>query len=530
MSYDALQPQEEPVLDASIPTSEEVDNYDPALENLQNQSPIKALIMSAPAFVASVLIHLLLIAVLAAVYLPQIMERQQTLESAISELQEIEDLDELFEEDVTQELNLDITNDMVVDQDLQMQETEMAIEAAPALQIETASLGDPTLFAGLVSSAGSSGGDLSGRKNQGALIASSGGNEHSQRSVATSLAWFARCQLPDGSWSYNHGLAPEFRGKARNAATKPAASVARMSATAMAILPYLGSGVTHKDAGKYRNTIRDGLTYIKNNAIRKKEGVCFYEPRTSHQMYHQGVVTIAVCEAAAMTRDKDLSDMAQGGIRYLCWAQHDQGGWRYSPKQPGDTSGFGWAFMALKSGQMAYLTVPPVTVKKAKHFLDNVTGFDGGSKYGYLTNNANAHDGKPRDVKSIKGTTAIGLLCQMYLGWRADNPALQKGADFLANDCGPDANNLYYSYYATQVLHHLGGERWNKWNQKMRDDLVRTQEKNGIEAGSWAQGGWMDEGGRLHCTSFATMILEVYYRHLPIYKKQTTTTEFPLDD
>jgi hypothetical protein len=37
-----------------------------------------------------------------------------------------------------------------------------------------------------------------------------------------------------------------------------------------------------------------------------------------------------------------------------------------------------------------------------------------------------------------------------------------------------------------------------------------------------------EKGGRLYCTSMATMILEVYYRHMPIYGKQAATEDFPL--
>ena len=37
-----------------------------------------------------------------------------------------------------------------------------------------------------------------------------------------------------------------------------------------------------------------------------------------------------------------------------------------------------------------------------------------------------------------------------------------------------------------------------------------------------------DKGGRLYCTSLATMILEVYYRHLPIYGKKAAEDEFEL--
>jgi hypothetical protein len=36
-----------------------------------------------------------------------------------------------------------------------------------------------------------------------------------------------------------------------------------------------------------------------------------------------------------------------------------------------------------------------------------------------------------------------------------------------------------------------------------------------------------DIGGRLYCTSMATMVLEVYYRHLPIYRNQSVEQEFP---
>jgi hypothetical protein len=35
------------------------------------------------------------------------------------------------------------------------------------------------------------------------------------------------------------------------------------------------------------------------------------------------------------------------------------------------------------------------------------------------------------------------------------------------------------------------------------------------------------KGGRLYCTSMATMILEVYYRHLPIYRAQASEEAFP---
>ena len=33
-------------------------------------------------------------------------------------------------------------------------------------------------------------------------------------------------------------------------------------------------------------------------------------------------------------------------------------------------------------------------------------------------------------------------------------------------------------------------------------------------------------GGRLYCTALATMILEVYYRHMPLYTDLSTKDKF----
>jgi len=80
-------------------------------------------------------------------------------------------------------------------------------------------------------------------------------------------------------------------------------------------------------------------------------------------------------------------------------------------------------------------------------------------------------------------------------------------------------------------MRHWEGDVWKKWNTAMRDQLVQSQAQKGHETGSWFMpaGHVSDRGGRLYSTSMATMILEVYYRHLPIYRKQSTEEDFPLD-
>ena len=66
----------------------------------------------------------------------------------------------------------------------------------------------------------------------------------------------------------------------------------------------------------------------------------------------------------------------------------------------------------------------------------------------------------------------------------------------------------------------------------MRDFLVTTQSKDGVEKGSWffnPIGLSQEAGGRLYVTSLACMTLEVYYRYLPLYSEDAVADDFPLD-
>lgn len=344
-------------------------------------------------------------------------------------------------------------------------------------------------------------------KSRSAAVAKYGGSKGSEAAVALALKWLAEHQYPDGGWSFDH-----TRGSCANRCKNAGALAdARSGATAMALLPFLGAGQTHKE-GDYKETVRRGLLFLMKQ--QKSDGG--YN-EGGGRMYSHGLAAICLSEAYAMTHDRVLERPAQGALNFITAAQDPVGGgWRYTPKQAGDTSAVGWQIMALKSGHMGYLVVPPTTVKGANAFLDSVSA-ESGAYYGYTG------PGKGGS------TTAVGLLCRMYLGWKQDNPALERGVEFLSNR-GPSPTDMYYNYYATQVMRQHGGEHWEKWNNKMRDQLVNAQDKEAHQNGSWHFNGGhgASQGGRLYNTSMSTMTLEVYYRHMPIYGKQATTEDFPL--
>ena len=270
----------------------------------------------------------------------------------------------------------------------------------------------------------------------------------------------------------------------------------------MAILPFLGTGQTHKE-GDYKETVKGGLSYLTTHM--KQDG-SMHEGQGS--MYSHGLGSLALCEAYAMTHDKALMAPAQASLDFIAYAQDPVGGgWRYSPRQRGDTSVTGWHIMALQTGQTACLQVPPKTIDRATKFLDSVqTGI--GESYGYTT------PGKGM------ATTAIGILSRMHFGWKRDHDALRRGVEFLSHQ-GPSKTNMYFNHYATNVMWQYGGKHWQEWNAEMRDYLVDSQAKDGPEQGSWYfPGGYgAERGGRIYNTSLATVILEVYYRNPSIYRE-----------
>lgn len=343
------------------------------------------------------------------------------------------------------------------------------------------------------------------------LLERFGGNAASEAAVNSGLKWLSTIQRDDGSWSFREiGGAPN-PGRVHEGT--------EMGATACALLAYLGAGHTHQKEGKYQDTVRNGLNYLIRNGKAVPAGGDYRGdiPDDSHAgMYIQGLVAIALAETHAMTRDRRLRNEVGKAVRFIVAAQDPKkGGWRYRPGIDSDTSVVGWQLMALKSAQAARVRVPPQTFVGVSQFLDSVADEDG-AKYGYTAPQTN----RP-------STSAIGLLCRMYLGWDHDTPALEAGIQDLVRR-GPNFNDFYYTYYATQAVHHWGGDEWTTWNKQTRDGLVARQVKKGDHAGSWNPGGNYSgqQGGRLFDTCLAIMTLEVYYRHLPLYERENLKIEF----
>jgi hypothetical protein len=318
-------------------------------------------------------------------------------------------------------------------------------------------------------------------------------------SVEAALRWLARHQQPNGAWTLDN-----YPRLCKDGACSGTGIKADTAATALGLLPFLGAGQTHHRKGIYQKHLHAGLAWLvshqKNDGDLRGNG---------GNMYAHGLSTICLCEAYGLSGDKQIGAAAQQAINFVVAAQDSVGGgWRYEPRQPGDTSVVGWQVMALKSGLMAGLSVPSATLERAAQFLTAVG--DGRGSFGYTEKGAGL------------ATSAAGMLCSQYMGASKTSPAIQQGMKILlANLADRHASNCYYYYYATQVMHNVPGAEWDVWNRVMRKQLVESQIKAGCAAGSWdpqADAFGKESGGRIMVTALNALTLEVYYRYLPLYQ------------
>ena len=497
-----------------------------------------------PSWLISLVLHLAILLLMAAYSIEPISDALTKLIIDSGPVEDVSELEsfEISSEDVDMSEFTEQTELAESLPQAQPQLTEVAIEI-PTVAVEMGSMAEmslESLTSQLVPSSvvgtsinamtqGMTGRSAAAKRD---LLEKFGGGSDTEKAVAMGLRWLAQHQLPDGSWSFDHTVA--CRGQCGN----PGVFLdAKNGATGMALMAFFGAGQTHKQ-GDYQQNVFRGLTFLlQQMRVQKVVGVSVgswfddpapgkggRNPDQNYKMYGHGLATIAVCEAYGMTQDPQLLEAAQLGINFIVAAQDpDGGGWQYQIRTPGDTSVVGWQMMALKSAWMSRINFPDETIRRANFFLNSVQ-LDNGAKYLY----------KPREPARTNATDACGVLCRMYLGLPKNNPGIVQAVKNFQN-AGPGENDCYFNYYATQVIKQFGGEEWPRWNEKMKQQLLTTQINTGHAAGSWTPAGGSGEnsnfdqkGGRLYTTCMSIMVLEVYYRYLPIYHDQAEDEAFRL--
>ena len=348
-----------------------------------------------------------------------------------------------------------------------------------------------------------------------------------EASIELGLEFLARNQKEDGSWALEgfdrgHRIHDDYQ------------LISDSAATGLAVLAFQGAGYTHKEF-KYAPLLDKALKSLISRQL--PSGCLYVDSETKSddfcRMYSHAIATLALCEAYGMTRDPDLKEPAEKALEWITNTQDpDKGGWRYYAelkRRRSDTSVTGWMLMALQSARLAELKIETETLEGIEKWLelavDNQPHLYRYNPYSIDTETDN-RSGNRTPTPSM---TAVGLLMKIYTGLGKNNPTLDAGAQYLLDQQLPsDSNSMardtYYWYYATQVIKHVDGEPWEKWNNQLHPLLGRTQIKTGEMAGSWhpydpVPDRWGQHAGRLYVTTMNLLSLEVRYRLLPLYEE-----------
>ena len=407
-------------------------------------------------------------------------------------------------------------------------------EEAPAIS----EAGSNGAFMAIGANSGASGtfGNRSGGGKRIAL-ARGHGSPGSESAVNAALRWFKRHQSPNGMWdAEKYPVNCNENPKCEPGSTaSDGGSEVNAAMTGYAILCYLGAGYDHKTPNQYKSTVEKGLNYLRS--IQSAEGN--FGPRN----YEQGVATMALAEAFAMTSDPELKQAAQKGINVIIARQAKDAkgdaayaglGWDYvdGKAERIDASVSGWCVMALKSGLAANLNVGPAMDGAAKWVRRHWEAtnpewnklkdpYADTSTFAYTWDSTTdkidvGAPGKSHDL------APVGALCSVFLGHHSGDLMLETLCNHVMKYQFPTKYpcNTYFMYYNTLAIFQAGGERWEKWNNSVRDLLVNAQRKGAdCYDGSWDYAGTEFHGsdtGRVLSTAYCCLSLEVYYRYAQV--------------
>jgi len=321
-------------------------------------------------------------------------------------------------------------------------------------------------------------------------------HERVDKSLDRALAWLAKEQKPDGSWSKNE--------HARNAT----------GITSLCLMALLAKGHT-PGVGPYGKVLNKGIDFIVKT--QQSNGMLVSGSSGHGPMYSHCISSLMLSEVSGMVDpdrqariDKALSKAMKSilAAQQIHKDERSTGGWRYQgDSRDSDISCTSWAVMALRSARNNGAAVPAEAIARGIGYVMKCqVRRDGGFAY------------QPGGGSGW-GRTGTALLCLELCGRHRDRSALMAGEWILKNlptHYGRGSHFSYAMYYCSQGMFQLGDDYWDRWASQMYEVMLKAQQKNG----KWRSSGEnVGEGGDYYSTAMAVLAMSVSYRQLPIYQR-----------
>ena len=319
-----------------------------------------------------------------------------------------------------------------------------------------------------------------------------------RKAIDDGLAFLARTQNPDGSWTELIGrkVNDTYRGHIGK----------HVGVTALGGIAFLAAG-NLPGRGQYGQNVEKAVDFVL-----KSVNVNGFITHDESRMYSHAFATLFLAEVYGTTRRRDVREKLKGAVELIERAQNDAGGWRYLPaSKDADISVTVCQVQALRAARNAGILVDKKVITRAIEYVKNSfirNQWDRGGVWYQIENDR----GRSRHSYAL---TAAGVTA-LYGAGIYEGQEIENGLDYLERNY-PSRGRLrstfdafYGHYYAVQAFFQAGGATWDKNYRRMRDDIVSVQRPDGS---------WNDLVGPHYATSMATIILLIPYRYLPIFDR-----------
>ena len=252
--------------------------------------------------------------------------------------------------------------------------------------------------------------------------------------------------------------------------------------------------------GEYGKSVEMCVEYILKN-VTDSGYIQVRNAGINENMYGHGFAMLFLSQAYGMTQRREIGDKLRLAVKLTCRTQNGLGGWRYQPRpSDADLSITVCQIMGLRGARDAGIDVPDDIRTKCIDYVKKSQNKNGSFRY-------TMRGGHTTFAMTAAGVTSL-YSAGIYEGENIES-ALKYLMKFPPGRPGQGAHYFYGNYYAVQAMWHAGGEYWNTWYPKIREQLVRGQAADG----SWQSG----HAGSQYGTAMANIILQMPYNYLPVF-------------
>ncbi len=269
---------------------------------------------------------------------------------------------------------------------------------------------------------------------------------------------------------------------------------------------------------KHEAMLRQGLDFI----LRQQDE----NGMVGSSLYEHAIATLVALQMLGMgepDEDSRLAAFCRKAVAVTLEAgqvrksRRAQGGWAYEPtSKQSDLSNTSWQVLVLFSANQCGFEVPPGLYEEALKYVQRCRQKEGyGYKPAFTQRSGKAHrslTGVALFLKSILDPASLERDWQV-LDWLTAVPPSWGGKQYRG----------YFfcaSFYLTQGMFQLGGERWETYYDQLVAVLLEHQESDGHWPLPHDNLEESRKAGPVYATAMAILQLSLEKQYLPIYQRQ----------